>query len=280
MQLSNFVFPHPVLSKYTDDIAGSIDCEQSIIEETEDYSVSFNYEMENEELLSMLKAGKAANICEVQCSATMYRQIHSTAEDEIEFKIPRKHVRGRVELECFLISREKISEYNVKNCHPDYVGYSFDIDEGDLLGYYGKFSFNADIRYQKLKAVSSFLEVVPDDVENAEFILEEPKIIVKLPKKDFEKYAQSHIGKNEEFSPIFHSSIVFSALLHALHNIKDHFERTWAEVIKIRMKDEEELNELSLEDKSDIPRIAQQLLGKPVSRLIEGLDHVYTNRYQ
>lgn len=278
MQLSNFVFPHPVLSKYTDDIVGSINCEQSIIEKTEDYSVSFNYELDNEQLLSLLNEGKATNICEVQCSATMYRRIHSTTEDEIELKIPRKHVRGRVELECFLISNNKKTDYKVDNCHPDYAGYDFEIEDGDLLAYYGKFSFNADIRYQKLKAVSSFLEIEPDDVEIAEFILEEPKIIVKLPREYFEKYAQTHIGRNKEFSPIFHSSIVFSALLHALHNIKDHSERTWAEVIRTRME-EEKLSQLSLEDKSDIPRIAQQLLGKPVSRLIEGLDHVYTNRY-
>jgi uncharacterized protein YlxP (DUF503 family) len=276
MRLTDFTFPHPVLTSFTDDVDSHINSEQSITELKDKYIVSVNFETDNQDLINFLENEIAVNVCEVMCTGTVYRKIYSTNEQEVEFSIPKKDVRGKVYFDCYLLSDQDLGQYNISSCHIDYADYNFAIEKGDLLGYYGRFEFHADINYEKLRAVSSFLQIEEDEtVSEAVFVLEGPKIIVKLPTEDYKIYGKSTIGRNESYVSIFHSSIVLSALIYALYNIDDYRERAWAGVIETRM-DEDELKKLSLEEKSLVPIIAQKLLGRPITRLMNQLDYINT----
>ena len=180
-----------------------------------------------------------------------------------------------MEFICLIVVKEYIYNYTNSNTHTDYNDYSFYLETGDILAYCGEFTFNADIIYEKLKAISSFMEIVENekpDEKNSTIDLNNNKIQIQLPTDLYNLYRKSTISLEEKFVPVFHSSMVLNALLIALYNIEDHKDCKWAQVIEYRLNNEKPLNEINFEDKENIPLIAQLLLGNPIERLLNGLD--------
>lgn len=163
MNFNNISFPHPVLG-----IANNVTSEIQFID-TDDISISPNknsygiklkYSFEDEKLTQMIQEDKAEYICEITCTNTLYREIIRSEKPEIMFEISRKSVKGRIDFLCLLVAKKNIESYSNTNFHSDYKGFKFDVEKGDVLAYFGDFWFNADIKYEKLKAVSSFMEIV------------------------------------------------------------------------------------------------------------------------
>ena len=139
--------------------------------------------------------------------------------------------------------------------------------------YFGEFSFNADIKYEKLKAVSSFMEIVENtDLTYTNIDLKKQKIQIELPSVSYKLYRSGRISQEPKFAPVFHSSIVLNALLMALYDFENHKEYLWAKAIEYRLENEKQFLNLSIEEKENIPEIAQRLLGNPFNRLLEGLN--------
>lgn len=275
MNFNDVSFPHPVLG-LGDAIKSKIgfNPEPEIINGTNTYSVTVNCEHDNADLKTLLQNGQGDFFCEATCSNTLYREIFKSDSGQIKFEIPKKSVKGKVFFTCALVAKYPITNYQNDKAHPDYSGYNFEIDSGDILAVFGKFSFNADINYEKLKAVSSFMEVVENTDKEAKFMnvnLNKGKIEVQLPADDYKLFANDSISKEPKFAPVFHSSIVFNALLLALYNFDSYKEMLWAKVIDYRLKNEKEFQHISIAEKENIPEIAQRLLGNPFKRLISEL---------
>ena len=277
MKFNDVSFPHPVLG-VGDAIKSKISFpEPEIISGTDSYSIKVNCLHDNADLTELISEGQAEFYCEATCSNTLFREIYKSDSGEIKFEIPKKHVKGRVSFTCALAAKSPITNYQNGKSHPDYNGYSFELDEGDILAFFGAFSFNADINYEKLKAVSSFMEVVENKDEKAEFTnvdLNKSKIEVQLPSEDYKIFSNDIISKELDFAAIFHSSIVLNALLIALYNIENYKGKLWADAILYRLEKDNQFKGMSIEDKEKIPEIAQRLLGNPFHRLISGLQKI------
>lgn len=276
MNFNSVSFPHPVLSVSGDDIKGKIGLNPvpAITSNIDTYSVNVNCEHDNAELAALIYSGQAEYICEATCSNTLYREIVTSSSNEMKLEIPKKHVKGKVSFTCILVAKTLIPNYQNNKSHSDYNGYTFEIETGDVLAFFGEFNFNADINYEKLKAVSSFMEVVENKDDKAIYTnidLNKNKIEVQLPSEDYKLFANDSISKEPKFAPIFHSSIVLNALLMALYNFDLHKDSLWAKVIDYRLKDEKQFENISIDDKENIPEIAQRLLGNPFRRLISEL---------
>jgi len=278
MNFNGYSFPHPVLG-LGDDIEG----EASVIKftndessDSENYLLTIEYKLENPDLLKLLTDKKAYFVCEISCTGTLYRKSEKSNSFTHLISVPKNFVRDRVELLFLIVSAEVILSYSNSKVHDDFTGYKFEIDSGDVLAYIGESSFIAGISYQKLKAVSSFMEIIKGENEKGDFniILESPKIEVQLSKSDYDKYCDSRIGKSTSFASIFHSAIVLPTLIHALYQLKnaedDVTDYSWAKIIKFRLDDDVNLKFIPFEEKN-IPKIAQQILGMPVERLLEDL---------
>lgn len=275
MKFNDVSFPHPVLG-LGDGIKSKIGLipVPDIISGVDVYSITVNCDHDNEDLSGFVNSNEAEFLCEATCSNTLYREIFTGNKSEIKFEIPKKQVKGKVSFTCVLVAKTPIINYQNSNSHQDYNGYSFEIDKGDVLAFFGEFSFNADINYEKLKAVSSFMEVVENKDQNSIYTnvdLNKSKIEVQLPSEDYKLFASDSISKEQKFVPVFHSSIVLNALLTALYNLESHKESLWAKVIDYRLKNEKQFENISVEDKENIPEIAQRLLGNPFRRLISEL---------
>ncbi len=278
MKFNDVTFPHPVLGIGDAIMSKSgLNPAPNIISSDEVYTVTVTCDHDNEVLAALVVDGKAEFLCEATCSSTLYRKLFKGSFNEFNFEIPKKHVRGTVYFTCLLVAKIPIIEYQNNKTHPDYSGFNFDIETGDVLAFFGEFNFNADINYQKLKAVSSFMEVKENKDDKAVFTnidLNKSKIEVQLPSEDYVLFASDSISKEQKFAPIFHASIVLNALLMALYNFDSHHGMVWAKVIEYRLKSEKQFENLSIEEKENIPEIAQRLLGNPFRRLINELQAI------
>lgn len=276
MKFNNISFPHPVLG-IADTISGDIDFTYDVLSESGSYRIKFELNQNNNDINDLLREDKVEYFCEVTCSNTLYREVFTSSESRVSFEIPKKHVKGKVEFTCLLISKSSIPNYVNSDAHSDYNGFDFEIDKGDVLAVFtsSPFYFNADIKYERLKAVSQILVVKPTkDFDVVNVNLEEPKINVEIPEEDYENFA-SNYSDDEKYIPVFHSSIVLNALLVALYNIKDHKGKFWAEAIMYRIENEKDtFKNLSIDEPVNIPEIAQKLLGNPLSRLLKGIDNL------
>ncbi len=274
MKFNDVSFPHPVLG-VGDAVRSKISLpEPEILSEIDSYSITVNCLHDNADISELVSDGQAEYFCEATCSNTLFRQIFKSENGEIKFTIAKKDLKGKVFFTCALAAKIPLANYQNSKAHADYAGYNFELDEGDILAFFGEFSFNADINYEKLKAVSSFMEVVENKDEKAEFThvdLNKSKIEVQLPSEDYKVFANDSISKEPKFAPVFHSSIVLNALLMALYSFETHKELLWAKVIDYRLKNEKQFANISIEEKENIPEIAQRLLGNPFRRLISEL---------
>jgi hypothetical protein len=275
MKFSDISFPHPILG-VSDTISGIVGFlkDPGIESYKDNYKIKIECLHDNADLSRLILEKQAEYFCEVNCSSTLYREIFKSDSNSIEFEISKKQVKGKVEFICLLVSKKNISNYVNSCAHIDYEGYTFNIDKGDILAFFGAYSFNADIKYERLKAVSEILTVIENsDVDYANIVLDNPKIEVQLPTAEYELFAGKY-SHEEKYIPIFHSSIVLPSLLTALYNLKLHKEQFWAKAIAYRLENEKEFANLSIEEPENIPEIAQKLLGNPINRLMVGIDNI------
>lgn len=273
MKFNDITFPHPVLGigDAISGITGFLNDPQITVSDDR-YKIAVECNLINNELNKLLQEGAAEFLCEATCSNTVYREKIVSDGKKIEFEIPKKWVKGKVEFICLLVAKQHLPNYSNADAHPDYSGFTFDLDKGDVLVFFGEFSFDADIKYEKLKAVSSFMEVVErDDIEYTNIDLKKSKIEVQLPTYEYNIYRSDIIAQEIKFAPIFHSSLVLNALLTALYNFEDHKDYLWAKALKYRLDNEDQLKNINIKDKENIPEIAQRLLGNPFGRLLSGL---------
>src|SRR5690606_38190458 len=114
--------------------------------QTDSYMVSIDCKLANDDLKKLLQEGKAEFLCEMTCSNTVYRKNILSENSVIEFEIGKKQVKGKVEFLCLLVVKESLFDYSNANAHSDYDGFTFDLDKGDILAYFGEFTFDADIK--------------------------------------------------------------------------------------------------------------------------------------
>ncbi len=275
MKFNGVSFPHPVLG-LGDAINGiaHLNPEPEIISSVDNYFINIICEHDNNELNDLVNSGQAEYFCEATCSDTLFREMVTSNSNKLLMEIPKKQVKGKIIFTCVLVSKSLILNYQNSRSHTDYSDYKFDIEKGDILAMFGEFQFNADIKYEKLKAVSSFMDVVLNDDDKAIYVnvdLNKSKIEVQLPLNDYTLFASDIISKEPKFVSIFHSSIVLNSLLIALYNFESYKDMLWAKVIEYRLKNDKMFEDISIEEKENIPEIAQRLLGNPFRRLISEL---------
>ena len=152
-------------------------------------------------------------------------------------------MRGKVEFLCLVVTTEPIENYVNADAHPELAGITTDLDKGDVLAYLGETDFPAGIAFDKLKAASTFMEIVEGEKESGAFdvVLDDPKILIRLPKKDYAAYTKPAIGQNAELASVFQCSVALPALVYALQQLADertddYSEKAWAMAIDWRLK--------------------------------------------
>ena len=271
MSTNNLSLPYPVLG-ISDDITPLLPADCVKIEAVADlrkYTFHISLRINNPTIEKLINDGKAEYSCEYDCSKTMLRRCKKSKMPDFDVEISKWDVSGRINFNCFVSVKEKIYYYFNPGFNPDYGKTSFKMEPGDMLVIFPEAHFDADIRYDKLQAAGSFMQIRESDrYEDVFFDIAGPKIEILLPKRLYELYCNPMVKSCAE---LLHSSLVMNALTFAMLSIEDHSETTWAKTIMYRLKTEKEFSKLDITSATDVPIIAQRLMKDPYSRLFNKL---------
>ncbi len=288
MNLKNRMLPYPVLG-ISDDILPLPSMGQvNNSRENNTYVFEWEVDVNNEDILSLIKWGMAEYVCEVECQRTFFRKCFKQKQPKFRIEIPIDAISARLEFEVTIVVKEEILGYTNKGFHEDYFGYTFNLEPGDLLCYIGSFYYDVDIDYDKLKAVGTFMKIeqANEGAESTSVFLSDDKICIRLPKPMFDEYRYG-IGIDKKVASVIHSSLVFNALLQALYCYDEHLETQWARTLVYRVRTEKELEQFRSQDengeiyidKTDVYELAQTLLGDPYHRMFNCLDDLTKTDY-
>lgn len=281
MKINNLSFPYPVLG-IGDDIEPRPSVTKVDIEKTKStYKFAIALNMQNYDIETLIKIGKAKYACEVECRSTLFRKCFFSETPDFNIELARTTIASRVTFQCSVVVVRPIKDYYNSNVHEDYHGLCFDLEPGDLLAFIGQFYYDADIKYDKLRSVGSFMQISEGKMEKMPKIdLGGDKINIKLPSEMYFQYRDSILG-NRQFSTIIHSSLVYNALVTALMYYEDNKHTLWARTLKYRIDNSSDLEEfrdtLETTDHEEIMKLAQTLLMNPYKRLFDSMSNLNAN---
>lgn len=275
MKLGNLSLPHPVLG-INDDVSGSIYKPTLLVTPgKKSTSLKISQELMNSTLVSMISTGKAVYCIQINCPQTLYRETFEMLDGETELVIGTNNLRNKVFVDFFIIAKTDISDYLIEGSNPDYDGYKFDIQKGDVLAFGASMQFLAVKNWDMLKGCKAFLQVERDDNNKSgpfSVFLSDEQIIIRLSSQDFDNY--TYCSKTD-YSGILHSSIVLPVLVYALGEMlrdKEGYEDCkWFQVLEMLRVQDENLKKIDWADHSNIPLIAQTLLERPLTRALTNL---------
>lgn len=275
MKNNGVSFPHPVMG-VGDDILPRPLVTAAKTDDIRNYNFRFEFTVENETIKNLISSDKAVYVCEVSCSSTLLRRVYTSHEPHIEIVIGRKEVAKRIEFEFSVTATDNIPAYTNEAFHPDFQGFAFSIEPGDILVLFNSAYHDVEIQYDRLRSATSFLKIVPEsDEDNVIYNIDKPKIEIQLPQELYDDYKR-HFNGTGQHANIFHSSLAFNALVYALSNYKkdDHEELLWARTINYRIDTEEQLfayKDILGDNNSplEVLKLAQSLLANPYKRLFQ-----------
>lgn len=280
MKIDKLSLPHPVLG-LGNDVDGTYRANASIRLGRYVINVIVNHGLSNKTLEDLLNEKAVAYCVEINCPQTFYRKAFLTTEPSQIIEIPSDDLRDKTEISFYIVSTKENNNYVVDGANEDYKGFEFEIKKGDVLGYGGHTFFIAAKNWEDVRAVSSIMVIKKSDKETGPFTIDLnfEKIVVYLPKQDFEVYRRA---SSRGFDPIFHSSIVVPVLMHAISQMmipgETLFENTrWYQILEFRKTDE------GLEKKwspENIPEIVQALLENPLTRTLNRVEEIIDSSFE
>ena len=267
MNLNNISLPYPVLG-ISDDILPILPEDAVHFELTADvrnYIFNISLKFDNLDIQRLIDKEDAEFSCEYECARTMLRRCKVSPEPNFTIFVPRYAVNGRLNFNCYVSVKKPISNYSNRGFNSDYDGFTFDMKPGDILVTFPQFHYDADIRYDKLQAAGSFMQIRESNLhEQVFFDISSNKIEILLPPTHYQLYCNPIVKSAAE---IIHSSLVLNALTYALLNIESHEQTTWAKTIYYRLDTEDGFTRTELQEPSKVPGLAQRLLKDPYLRL-------------
>lgn len=278
MKRYNKSYPYPVLG-IGDDILPHPSFEVApVTADSEFYHIKVKIQMQNNDIENLVTSGFAEYGCEVECSRTFYIKWFGFSSPEFTIDLPRHSVAEKVFFDCRISVIKDITGYANSNAHEDYKDTTFDMPAGSILASFGKFTYNADIQYDKLHSAGSFITITKgNNPENTTYILDHPKIEVKLPPALFDEYKVKYDKRTSKWADIFHSSLAFNALVYALFSYDEnlHKDLLWAKTLNYRIRVEPSLQIYKgvMESKTpcEIMELAQALLKNPYKRMFKSI---------
>lgn len=277
---SNTSFPYPILG-VRNDIWPTLPETPITIEEigSDVYNYAFKLTMsfDNEYIQSFIDKGVAEFSCEADCTNTFYNHCFHGHSNEMIITIPRKHVKGKVNLRTYITAITEIEGYDNPNKHEDFDGFTFNIEPGEVLAAFPLVSFDTDLRSDILHVAGTYMEIRKDDRATETSIrLDNEKIGIVLPAALYDIY-QSKIG--EQNVQIIHASLAYNALVCALYNLDDMRGRNllWVRCLMARFNEDDKFSSYRDQiDKKDVPALALSLLDNPYQRLFDFLETTNT----
>ena len=222
-------FPYPVLG-VRDDIMPLPDFEYTKAETDTEYVYLIKVKLNNPSIKFYVDTKKAEYVCEIDCKRTFYRTCFTSRTPEFKIILPKNCVSGEVKMTFTVNTSTAIPDYTNSNANPDYLGYKFSLEPGDVMAFIGTLTIHTDIISDEYKAVGSFIHFKKGSPDSdISYNIEGQDIEITLPQGMFDIYTRKL--KSKKFRPAILASIINEALIYALSNYRGHEDCRWARLL-------------------------------------------------
>jgi hypothetical protein len=267
MLYNNRIYPHPVLGINDDFTDSTISVDLSVSSDRNTIEMRPMFILDNQDIRKLIDQKHFYFVSHVYCRGTMFRETFKSSNNLSEpIKIPSHKLNGDVEIDFFICSDQKITEYKSNNFNQEYGKSSFQLDKGEVVAYAGKAKFFANKSSEELKAISSIMNVLCTQKSDKPMFLDYigNRIAIMLCKEDYNNYKL--LRNNPRCFGIILSSLVLPALIEALHFLEkeeaqEFIEKPWFKL----------LSEIKKKSNGSCLEIAQNILEKPIRRTLNSL---------
>jgi len=271
-----------VLSTFGDDIVGSVFQPVVSVKGAKNaYIFDAVFKTNNTDLLALVQNKKALYAVHIECTQTRYRSVFTSPKEKFSFDISAGLLDGRVEVCSFILAAQPLDKYKNSGFHPDYTKLTFRVSTADTLAVGLDREFPADKKSDPLRKVPSIFSIVPNDDPDAtamDIDTGGQKVILRLSKPNFDNYAE--LKHSKALHPMLSATIIVPALVALIEEMRraaaeslldSYADRRWYQVVARRLLEmgiDARVSE-SFVDSSF--KIANELVGQPVSAALEGL---------
>lgn len=267
----NIATGYPILRPESDDyvntsfIAG--DYQHKDIEDSEDINddlgpvieLSYEFQLDDEDLNQLIVEGKAAYYIDLYCKDTNYGASIGISNKEI-FSIPTSDISGLVEIYAFVVAVTDIADYHSRNFNEIYGNSTFDLSKGDVLAISPLPTLTAEN-----KSTSEYLFTInkTKDDEGYSFDFEADYIQIRVGKNyhKFLDYFHTQAYNKAVFSSLIVKDAYVAAIELIIKGDEENLDRSWFTTIS------QKLAEMGINYK-DRPKLAFEALNYYATRLI------------
>lgn len=262
------IYPHPVLTPWSDDVAGqpmSCTVQVQITSDGRRIVLSCRAKLDHPDILSFLGDRKASYGIYVRCQETGLRELTALDFPEGSHEFAPGGLLGRVYVRPMIWTRESIHDYLPSGAHPEYST-PMDVAAGRFLALDYEHAF--DVAHPALPPIESIFEIrESQDVLEGEFDIntDADKIAINMAPKTFElvqKLRETDDGARAALMNSLYAPTIMD-VLQKLKESPDNFEGfRWIHPFRARCE--------SVGVNAESPSLlndAQKLLGMPFSTL-------------
>lgn len=265
----NINYPYPLLREYAEDYKSTIFTgELSVRLEPDGYVIHPSFDVENEEIRSLIKAGLLMYAIEVQCVSTWFRRLYRIIDNNI-VRLNSQEIHEIVELTPCIIANKSFKGFKNVDFEEEYQGMSFDINAGDIIGIGQKRTFDALYQNDIIKNGSSIVNIGgSDQIKEITCDFNGSVIQITLPKDQYSDYMDC--GYNRIKYKSLNAILTIPALVEAIMTIANDeknpdetsgFEnKSWYKTIVVNLKRYAENNENKYRQLLDKPFASAELL--------------------
>ena len=283
MEIRNRLFPYPVLCMENDDYENcgfNIRIKQT--EKLKDIALQFDVDLDNKELLQLVREGKAEYLVHVECSNTSFRKVVRNAGNSFTYRIPKAKVKKEVYLVGMVVAKQTITNFYSSNFNEDYDE-PVEFAKGSILAYRNLPRIIVLKNYEELASDDSFFTIVcknsgQDIDEPVTFDLNGNKIKIFVDDSIYNEYVKFHT--NPVMKPLMISMLVMPALAYVIEEVRsdgieNYVSCYWYQKIKksCELQGKRFVEDIIDGDSTSI-EIAQEMLQLPLGKAFRNLSAV------
>ena len=278
MEIRNRLFPYPLLCDETDDYEEEeLNVTSSTREGINDISVLVSFNLQNQEMLDLIRMVYAEYVLHLECSSTSFRKVIRSDVSEIAYSIPKSRVNVEVTVLALVVAKRRIENFISDSLNEDYEGESITFEKASILAYKNLPRIYVYKNYEELAGNESLFSIIkvglPDDeeVKPLTFDLTGDRIKIMVDPKTYAAYIHF-----QQKSSIAMSMLVMPALLYMIDELKESFDSFSNYIWFVKMKQfykaqgKDFRDDVIFSDRN-IVEIAQEMLKWPIGKAYRDL---------
>lgn len=279
-------WPHPVIAPNRDDVVldTPLDFDISAVPNGDNWDLFFEVNHGDPSLDALVGNGTAAYFLYLECAESHFRQTFSTGANKNRFSVSSRLLCGDVEARALVVATKDIARYRHPKQHGDYNAASFSIAVGEPLAISAARYLPLSLEADPVLQLSSIFDVRKDSeaLRSMTIDLFGSRIVIKLPEEDYERYSNMYAAP--KLSALLSSTVIFPALLQALHFLRDldnegsleefRVEHRWCRTI-LRSCANHSIDISGDSDALSCFTGAQDLLRGPLRRSLDNINSIY-----